>query len=1150
MWSSSGSGKKPANSVTSPFWRPPPRDGHPRRSVTNPAGRDGSSLVVGAAYSHADVLKFDSLNRMAETTPPPQRGALASSSPPFKSYINFLSNTNDDWKADEDEMLGYEDDDGDDFGLPSLSNMKRRSKRIATQNNRSDPWQEALSPVGDGSFGRVQARRYSNSADIAAERPASTYPMPKKSEGKILRPQYKDILKDPANALHLISYPSIPSNAPQKEADAINSRITRINKFKRLLQASSISLPDLRSLAWSGVPHEVRAMTWQLLLSYLPTNSERRVATLERKRKEYLDGVKQAFERGGTTASSSSAGKARGLDEAVWHQISIDIPRTNPHIELYSYEATQRSLERILYVWAVRHPASGYVQGINDLVTPFWEVFLGLYITDSDIETGMDPGQLPKSVLDAVEADSFWCLTKLLDGIQDHYIVAQPGIQRQVAALRDLTARIDSNLSKHLEQEGVEFIQFSFRWMNCLLMREISVKNTIRMWDTYLAEEQGFSEFHLYVCAALLVKWSDKLVKMDFQEVMMFLQSLPTKTWTEKDIELLLSEAFIWQIISMRPLVIADSDDESDSSEHHTAAPAVTPTLPPAPIRSPEQGSVATASTGSAIFQQIFNEQNGAALEKVQQLQRDLDDAPHESSAMTIPDVPFQRTTKGFYHSSTTTTTESPMDKFPDIEVADPCAAWPRMTSREEKLHEKEVGVVDPWEVPSSPDAPRPLERQSKRNSHATHDYAYKRDGLFSANDALPDRHSDFDEAAQRRSRKRRRLDESRDTLSATDEVDLIMLPSSSKSILQHGDETGAASSISLPTMPLDAGSTSSPTHPSPIGREQQTQTQYAVGSSGTATNINTQRTQMSSNQNFSSLAPEEPDVRVGTTKAEYRNYRLRRSSSPDIISTLAPVLKNAAPKPDQAYRDGRDASAHQPPPRESQSGENEAEFVAHPTPMVKSKKKRGRPRKPPETGEPLPMKPAAGPVSAAADGTTQAATTQKKRRGRPKKQSAEAALDGAPPPAATAVCAPVADSDTRAKLCLAKTSASAERDDIHGDDSQAATAQSSPSNVSVKGAPDEASSAGGTTRRGQDQAAPGSRVEGKDLSASQNSSDKPKEEDVPKEPRQPAARAREEKSGCDKKGSSAQGISKPLYRVGLSKRFKIAPLLKSVRKP
>jgi len=174
-------------------------------------------------------------------------------------------------------------------------------------------------------------------------------------------------------------------------------------------------------------------------------------------------------------------------------------------------------LERILYVWAIRHPASGYVQGINDLVTPFWQVFLGAYITDNDVSSGMDPGQLPKPVLDAVEADSFWCLTKLLDGIQDNYIFAQPGIVRQVGGLKDLTTRIDSALAKHLEREGVEFMQFSFRWMNCLLMREVSVGCTIRMWDTYMAEEQGFSEFHLYVCAAFLVKWSERLVKMDFQ---------------------------------------------------------------------------------------------------------------------------------------------------------------------------------------------------------------------------------------------------------------------------------------------------------------------------------------------------------------------------------------------------------------------------------------------------------------------------------------------------------------------------------------------------------------------------------------------------------------------------------------------------------
>ena len=331
---------------------------------------------------------------------------------------------------------------------------------------------------------------------------------------------------DPANSLHLISHSPIPPNPSAKETEAHSTRISRINKFKRILQSSTILLTELRNLAWKGVPEEVRSMSWQILLGYLPTSSERRVATLERKRKDYLEGIRQVFGSPGSEVESPitnkvknsfSQGRSRGLDENVWHQISIDVPRTSPHIELYGYEATQRSLERILYLWAIRHPASGYVQGINDLVTPFWQVFLGCYITDSDIESGMDPGQLPRPVLDAVEADSFWCLTKLLDGIQDNYIFAQPGIVRQVSALRDLTTRIDVGLAKHLEREGIEFMQFSFRWMNCLLMREVNVKCTIRMWDAYMAEEQGFSEFHIYVCAAFLVKWTDQLVKMDFQ---------------------------------------------------------------------------------------------------------------------------------------------------------------------------------------------------------------------------------------------------------------------------------------------------------------------------------------------------------------------------------------------------------------------------------------------------------------------------------------------------------------------------------------------------------------------------------------------------------------------------------------------------------
>lgn len=88
-------------------------------------------------------------------------------------------------------MMGYDDDDGDEFGLPSISSMKRRTKRRENE-ARAEPGGLMATP---DTMSDLQSRRYSNSADIAVERPAPSYPMPKKSEGKILRPQYKEILR-------------------------------------------------------------------------------------------------------------------------------------------------------------------------------------------------------------------------------------------------------------------------------------------------------------------------------------------------------------------------------------------------------------------------------------------------------------------------------------------------------------------------------------------------------------------------------------------------------------------------------------------------------------------------------------------------------------------------------------------------------------------------------------------------------------------------------------------------------------------------------------------------------------------------------------------------------------------------------------------
>uniref|UniRef100_A0A915DYZ1 Rab-GAP TBC domain-containing protein n=1 Tax=Ditylenchus dipsaci TaxID=166011 RepID=A0A915DYZ1_9BILA len=119
----------------------------------------------------------------------------------------------------------------------------------------------------------------------------------------------------------------------------------------------------------------------------------------------------------------------------------------------------------MLFVWAARHPSSGYVQGLT-----IWPHLFSWSFCQS------------------------LCLKK----------IKKSSTSRHVLDLKEVISVTDEQLYDHFDKHGVDFLQFSFRWMNNLLMRELPLQATIRLWDTYLSEKDGFSEFHTYVCAAFL----------------------------------------------------------------------------------------------------------------------------------------------------------------------------------------------------------------------------------------------------------------------------------------------------------------------------------------------------------------------------------------------------------------------------------------------------------------------------------------------------------------------------------------------------------------------------------------------------------------------------------------------------------------------
>uniref|UniRef100_A0A3Q3QFF8 Rab-GAP TBC domain-containing protein n=1 Tax=Monopterus albus TaxID=43700 RepID=A0A3Q3QFF8_MONAL len=507
-------------------------DGNKRQFWKRNAAKVPGSIqhVYGAQHPPFDPLLHANLIKAGNKPPPATPGKPKKAT----TFQEFESTTSDAWDVgdDDDELLAMAAQNLNIEVVMETANkvienhsrqqerqrqddtteLEQREEEEVAEDEEEDEEDEE-DRVEEGDMTSPEVSLASQSSPYTDGRLVKSH-----SEAPIGSP--KDVAGEPAALHRQRSLPHRPPLIPlvARMADQNTSgtlamterEASRLDKFRQLLAGPNTDLEELRKLSWSGIPRQVRPITWKLLSGYLPANAERRESVLQRKRQEYFGFIQQYYDS-----------------------------RNDEH-----HQDTYRQIfERILFIWAIRHPASGYVQGINDLVTPFFVVFVFEYI-EEEVEN-FDVSSLQEEALRNIEADSFWCMSKLLDGIQDNYTFAQPGIQRKVKVLEELVSRIDESVHRHMQHYEVEYLQFAFRWMNNLLMRELPLRCTIRLWDTYQAEPEGFSHFHLYVCAAFLVRWRKEILEeKDFQGLMILLQNLPTMHWGNEEVSVLLAEAY------------------------------------------------------------------------------------------------------------------------------------------------------------------------------------------------------------------------------------------------------------------------------------------------------------------------------------------------------------------------------------------------------------------------------------------------------------------------------------------------------------------------------------------------------------------------------------------------------------------------------
>ena len=603
----------------------------------------------------------------------------------------------------------------------------------------------------------------------------------------------------------------------------------------------------------------------------------------------------------------------------------------------------------------------------------------------------------------------------------------------------------------------------------------------------------------------------------------------------------------------MARAVIADSDEEEDLGY---SPPSRSPTKPNAPVTRSSDLANHSASTDPAFFQSVFDEQSEAV--RQQQTGKLHPESQYQDRQSRAGSAPPPAAGDEYGPSSLMST--DPLHGRED----DVNGQGPATKSRTVPPKQALATADDPWEIPSSLEEARGIatsQRKSQERKRDGKSRSKQRKSRSSPHRVLesPGGNAEHD----RGSRKRRRISAGQSpTQEAEKDIDLVRLPSTQG--VDKDFQALTPSTMPPPTLPISRSSFAVATTKAPGGSKRQEYQSLMMGSdeepsqdqgpsrpapgaaaitrsSGSATNINTPRSDLPSSRNLDmDLGQQYQDTTEGL---ESNNPPGHWNSSPDEIAAIGPAKSDLG----AAKRMSKDNRTTDPVTAEAASGPKtrrtpadthkrddegeDSDFVERP---VKPKKQRGRPRKSARAAEASRVTSPA-PSSQAADGRS--SVKPKKKRGRPRKEDQQ--------PAAVRQSSASPDGDMRDAANsdqAIKREGGAVQEEKHATHNQDEPTDADETHFATTLGADEHPIPDTLAKDGkQEKDGPPAKPTSDEMEVSKSISKTDTSEE-----------GREGKAAAAKLVGSLPGLStasRPLYRVGLSKRSRIAPLLKSVRK-
>jgi Rab-GTPase-TBC domain len=305
--------------------------------------------------------------------------------------------------------------------------------------------------------------------------------------------------------------------------------------IQNILCQDIIDVVELKKVSWQGLECPLtRAQIWRLILGYESPIKQNRSEDLKTKRLEYIEKLKSLH---------VSFRKVKP---------SKHILNSFPKSELFKNKVVQNSLRQIITL--ILKDDKLKKKSTPAMIIPFFIVFLSeFYPVDLETLEVRDEGP-QKFYMSIVEADTYWCASIFLT---TYYNKKKAQLCENVIKALE---KFDSAVLFHMNFERIR-MSFLNRWVKYLFLKDFPLHVCLRIFDELITNKNSKvyitkcnndalqNNFIVCLACALFSIFRNQILISSGSNLEDIMARLPTDSWREIEILILVSQAYLYQSI-------------------------------------------------------------------------------------------------------------------------------------------------------------------------------------------------------------------------------------------------------------------------------------------------------------------------------------------------------------------------------------------------------------------------------------------------------------------------------------------------------------------------------------------------------------------------------------------------------------------------